>query len=196
MSDKQIEFKGIVARCVYSSPDFKTYAFDVDKKEYPDVKFNKFGNASVIGNLSDLIIGAEYDVAATEEQSKYGVSYRAINIRRDVPTDESNVKAFLEEVLTKNQADVLYRAYPNIIDIVKNDECDKVDLSKLHGIGEKNFETIKNKIIENFKLADIVGEFKGVVSLNMIRRIYAKYPDIDVLRLKLKEEPYTTLTKG
>lgn len=195
MSDKQVEFKGRAARCVYSSPDFKTYAMDVDKDEYPDIKQNKYRNVSIIGGISDLTIGVEYEVTATEEESKYGTSYRVTNIRRNVPTTAADTKIFLEEILTANQADVLYEEYPDIIDIVKNDRCDEVDISKLHGIGEKTFEVIKNKIIENFKLADLVAEFKGTVSLSMLKKIYDKYSDIDVLREKLKTEPYKTLTR-
>lgn len=195
MSDKQVEFKGRAARCVYSSPDFKTYAMDVDINEYPDIKQNKYRNVSIIGNISDLTLGVEYEVTATEEESKYGTSYRVTNIRRNVPTTAADTKIFLEEILTANQADVLYKEYPNIIDIVKNNRCDKVDLDKLHGIGEKTFEVIKNKIIENFKLADLVAEFKGAVSLSMLKKIYDRYSDLDVLREKLKTEPYKTLTR-
>lgn len=192
---KQIEFKGRVDKCVYSSPDFKIYALNVSNQEYPYVKRNKYQNVSIIGNLSDLSEGVEYEVTATEENSKYGISYRVVNIRRNAPTDAEGTKAFLEEILTENQARVLYENYPNIIELVKNGDSYKVDLSKLYGIGEKTFASIKKKIIENFKLADLVGEFKNVISLSMLRKIYNKYPDINVLRDKLREKPYTTLTK-
>lgn len=195
MADEQVEFKGTVVKCVYSSDTFKTYALDVDTKQHPFIKLNKYKNVSLIGDLSDLVIGVEYDITAKEENTKYGVSYRAVNVRRDMPTNATDTRAFLGEILTYNQAETLYNAYPNIIDMVVNGEDDKVDIGKLNGIGEKSFEKIKSKIIENFKLVDLVSEFKGVVSLNMIRRIYNKYPDIDVLRAKLIAEPYTTLTR-
>lgn len=195
MSDKQVEFKGRVVRCVYSSPDFKTYAMDVDINEYPYMKQNKYKNVSIIGAISELALGVEYEVTATEEESKYGTSYRVMNIRRDVPTTAEDTKIFLEEILTPTQASVLYAAYPDIIDIVKNDKCDEIDLNKLHGIGEKTFGVIKNKIIDNFKLADLVSEFKGTVSLSMLRKIYSKYSDVNMLREKLKTEPYKTLTR-
>lgn len=195
MEDKQIEFKGIVEKCVYSSQNFKIYAMTVSKKEYPFIEFSKYGSATIIGDLSDLTIGAEYSVEAKEEHSKYGVSYHVTNIRRDTPTDEKSVKTFLEEILTAKQATVLYDNYPDIIDIVKNDRCDEVDLSKLTGIGEYTFNIIKGKIIENFRLVDIVAEFKGLIPLSMVRKIYCSYSDIDVLREKLKTEPYKTLTR-
>ena len=195
MDNNQVEFKGTVVKCVYSSPNFKTYALDVDDVLYPNIKHNKFDNVSLIGDLSDLVIGIEYDIVATEEQTKYGVSYRGINVRRDMPTKTSDVKAFLQEILTMNQAEVLYENYPDIIDIVMEGKDDIVDVNKLYGIGEKTFERIKEKIIENFKLVDLVSEFKGAISLSMIKRIYDKYNDVDVLIERLKDAPYTTLTR-
>jgi exodeoxyribonuclease V alpha subunit len=195
MDSNQVEFKGTVVKCVYSSPSFKTYALDVDDVSYPTIKHNKFDNVSLIGDLSDLVIGIEYDIVATEEQTKYGVSYRGVNVRRDLPTKTSDVKAFLQEILTANQAEVLYENYPDIIDIVMEGKDDIVDVNKLYGIGEKTFEKIKEKIIENFKLVDLVSEFKGAISLSMIKRIYEKYNDIDVLMERLKDAPYSTLTR-
>lgn len=194
-SNKKIEFKGTVVRCVYKSDNFSTYALDVDTSLYPDIKLNSYKNVSLIGDLSELVVGVQYDIIATEEESKYGTSYRAVNVKRDVPTEASTVKAFLNEILTANQADVLFAEYPNIIDIVRNGEDYKVDVSKLYGIGEKTLAVIKRKIIENFQLADLVGEFGGAVSISMLKKIYDKYPDIDVLRAKLKEVPYETLTR-
>ena len=149
MDNNQVEFKGTVVKCVYSSPNFKTYALDVDKEKHPNIKHNKFNNVSLIGDLSDLTINLEYDIVATEEQTKYGVSYRAINVHRDMPTSATGTKAFLEEVLTHNQAETLYANYPNILDLVMQGKDDVVDISKLKGIGDKTFEKIKNKIIEN-----------------------------------------------
>lgn len=194
MDNNQVEFKGTVVKCVYSSPNFKTYTLDVDKEKYPNIKHNKFNNVSLIGDLYDLTINLEYDIVATEEQTKYGISYRAINVHRDMPTSATGTKAFLEEVLTHNQAETLYANYPNILDLVMQGKDDVVDISKLKGIGDKTFEKIKNKIIENFKLVDIVDEFKGTISLSMVKKIYNTYCDINVLRERLREEPYAMLT--
>lgn len=193
--DEQVEFRARPVKCVYNSDSFKVYAMDINASKYPSIKRNRFGNVSISGDISELALGVEYEVIAIEEKTKYGIGYKVLNIRRDIPTSSDAVKEFLNEILTENQATTLYDAYPNIIDIVKNDECDIVDLDKLHGIGEKTFEKIKQKIIENFKLVDLVGEFKGAVSLSMIRKIYDKYPDVNALRDKLKEKPYDTLTR-
>lgn len=192
---KQYKFKGIIERCIYDTPDFKIYAVAVDKKQYPELKQNKYNNISITGELSSLTLGVEYEITAEEQLNKYGVSYKVINIKRDIPTTTEGTYAFLSEILTFNQASVLVEHYPDIIQKVKDNDLDDVDLSKLKGIGEKTFEIIKDKIITNFALMDLVIEFKNVLSMNIIKKIYDKYSSIDKLKEKLKTEPYTTLTR-
>lgn len=192
---KQFKFKGVVIRCTYDTPDYKIYAVEVNKKDYPDIKQNKYGNVSILGELSDLTLGVEYEITAEEQTNKYGVSYKVINIKRDMPTTTEGTFLFLSEILTYNQAKVLVENYPNIIQKVKDNDLDDIDLSKLKGIGEKTFEIIKDKIIMNFALMDLVIEFKNVLSMSIIKKIYDEYSSIDKLKEKLKSQPYTALTR-
>lgn len=189
------KFKGKIIRSVYKSEGFSVYALDVDKTKYPLIKLNKYGNAGICGDLFDLITGVEYEIEAIEEDTKYGISYKVLKIRRDEPTTKEETYAFLREILTCNQADTLIDAYPDIISMVKEDRLNEVDISKLKGIGEKSFEKIKCKIVENFYLMDLVSEFGGILSLSMLKKIYDKYSSVEILRKKLKAEPYTTLTR-
>lgn len=192
---KQYKFNGVVVKCTYNTPDYKIYAVIVNNNNYPDIKQNKYGNVSVLGELSDLTLGVEYEITAEEQVNKYGISYRVINIKRDMPTTTEGTYIFLSEILTDSQAKVLIEHYPNIIQKVKDNDLDDIDLSKLKGIGEKTFEKIKDKIITNFALMDLVIEFKNVLSMSIIKKIYDKYSSIDKLKEKLKTEPYTTLTR-
>lgn len=192
---KQYKFKGVVIRCTYNTPDYKIYAMEVSKRDYPDVKQNKYNNVSILGELSDLTLGVEYEVTAEEQTNKYGTSYKVINLRRDVPTTAEGAYLFLSEILTENQAKVLIENYPNIIEKVKNNDLEDIDLRKLKGIGVATFKRIKDKIITNFALMDLVIEFKNVLSMNVIKRIYDEYSSIDKLKEKLRVEPYTTLTR-
>lgn len=193
--EKKYKFKGLVEKCVYNSPDFKIYAVTTDKNEYPELKQNKYGNVSVLGELSDLTLGVEYEFTAEEQESKYGTSYKVINLRRDLPTTTEETYLFLSEILTENQAKTLIENYPNIIQMVKDNDLKDIDLSKLKGIGEKTFAIIRDKIITNYCLMELVIEFKNVLSMNMIKKIYDEYSSIDKLKEKLKDKPYTTLTR-
>lgn len=193
--DKKYKFKGVIERCVYNSPDFKIYAVITDKKQYPELKQNKYDNVSILGELSDLTLGVEYEFTAVEQESKYGTSYKVLNVRRDLSTTVEETYIFLSEILTENQAKVLVENYPNIIQMVKDNDLTNIDLSKLKGIGLKTFDIIKDKIITNYCLMELVVEFKNILSMNMIKRIYDEYSSIDVLKKKLKDKPYTTLTR-
>lgn len=193
--NKRYKFRGIIERCVYNSPDFKIYAVNVDKDKYPELKQNKYKNVSILGELTDLTLGTEYEITAEEKVDKYGTSYKVINIKRDLPTTVEETYTFLSEILTENQANTLIENYPNILQMVKDDDLDGIDLSKLKGIGEKTFDKIKNKIILNFCLMDLVIEFKNVLSMNIIKKIYDTYSSVDKLKEKLKSHPYTTLTR-
>lgn len=195
MDNKKYKFNGVIERCVYNAPDFKIYAVTVDRIKFPELKQNRYGNVSITGELSDLTLGVEYEITAEEQNNKYGTSYKVINIRRDLPTTTEGTYLFLSEILTENQAKVLIEHYPDIIQKVKNNDLADIDLSKLKGIGEKTFKIIKDKIITNYCLMELVIEFKNVLSMNIIKRIYDEYSSIDKLKEKLKVQPYTTLTR-
>lgn len=191
--NKECKFSGRISRCIFNSESFKVYAVDVNASKYPDIKKNKYGNVSITGELPDLTIGIEYEIGGIETDSKNGVGYKVLNIKRDTPTTPEDMYLFLCEILTPNQANVLYDNYPDIVQRVKENRLDDIDLSKLKGIGEYTFDRIKNKIIENFCLADLVIEFQGFLNLTTIRKIYNKYTSIEVLKKKLKEDPYKCL---
>lgn len=191
--DKEVKFKGKIIRKIYSNEDFKVYAVDVDSKLYTDIKKNKYNNVSIVGDIGDLTFGVEYDIVAIEENSKNGISYKVKNITRKKPTTIEDSFTFLSEVITRNQAETLLKAYPNIIQKVIDNDLDDIDFSKTKGIKEKTFEKIKNKIIDNICLAELVTEFKGYLSLSIIRKIYNKYPSVQSLKSKLKSNPYKCL---
>lgn len=195
MSEKEKEYKfsGRVVRCTYDTPDFKIFALDVEKDKYPNIKHNKYGNVTILGELHELTIGVDYEIVAVEQTSKYGMSYKVLNIKRDMPTTAEDMYLFLSEILTPNQARVLYDNYPDIVQRVKENRLDDIDLNKLKGIKEYTFNVIKNKIIENFCLADLVIEFQGYLNLSVIKKIYNKYASIEALKAKLRADPYKCL---
>lgn len=192
-NEKIVEFVGKPIRSTFNSDNFKVYALDVDFTKYTELIKNKYGNITINGDLPELTLGIEYEISAIPEDTKYGKGYKVKNIKRDTPTSEHDVYLFLSEILTFNQAKVVSDNYPDIIQRVKENRLDDVDLSKLNGIKEKTFAVIKRKIIENFCLADLVIEFQGLLSLSMIKKIYDKYSSVEKLKEKLKIEPYKCL---
>ncbi len=195
MVDKIIvDFDGSMVRNIHDSNDFKIYAFDVDYYKYPNIKQNKFGNVSVLGNLPDLDEGVEYHIKAEEQQGSRGCQYKVINIKRDRPRTESATRLFLQEILDSyQQVEEIMREYPDIIDRVLSNRLNDIDLKKLYNIGEYRFGVIKRRIIENFALAELVDEFKGFIEFKVLKILYDKYGSIDKIKEKLKDDPYKCL---
>lgn len=193
MDKKEVKFKCYVVRKTYDGGDFKIYAVDVDKNKYPDIKFTKYGNVTLTGEMHELGVGSNYEVAAVEQLSKYGYGYKVTNIKRDRPTNAEETYVFLREILTENQADVLCKVYPDIVDRVINNRLDDIDLNKTPGIKEYTFDVIKNKIVENFCLAEIVTEFQGMLTLSMVKKLHEKYSSVQMIRKKMREDPYKCL---
>ena len=129
--NKTVKFKGKVVRTIWSNnSDFWIYALDVNRIEYPNIVRNKYGNVTISGNLGDLSYMVDYEIVAIPVNDKYGISYSVSSMRRDVPTDIYDVKLFLEEILTYNQATVLLEHYPDIIERVRKQKLDDIDLSQ------------------------------------------------------------------
>lgn len=196
MKQENKKFNCTIERCTYDSPDYKVYSAYVDKKQYPEIKHNeKYGNVTIFGNLHHLCETQSYEVTAVEELNKYGYGYKVINIRMDQPKSEEDVYVFLQEILTFNQASELWKHYPDIIDRVITGNTDDIDLNKLKGIKEATFLKIKDKIIQNYALYDLVVEFGGILTISMLKKIYDEYPSIEMLKRKLREDPYKCLTR-
>ena len=193
MDKKEVKFKCYVVRKTYDGGDFKIYAVDVDKNKYPDIKFTKYGNVTLTGEMHELGVGSNYEVAAVEQLSKYGYGYKVTNIKRDRPTNAEETYVFLREILTENQANVLCKVYPDIVDRVINNRLDDIDLNKTPGIKEYTFDVIKNKIVENFCLAEIVTEFQGMLTLSMVKKLHEKYSSVQMIKQKMREDPYKCL---
>ena len=145
--------------------------------------------------MQELNLGVEYTVKAKEISDKYGVGYEVINIKREKPTTLAATRNFLYEILTPNQTDTLLEAYPDIVDRIINNRLDDVDLNKTKGIKDYTFNVIKQKVIENFKLADLVEEFRGLFSLSIIKKLYDKYPSVEKIKEVIRTEPYECLCR-
>lgn len=193
MNDKVLKFRGRIIRKVYANEDYRVYGVEIDKVSYPELKLNRYGNITIVGDIGDLTFNVDYNITAKEENTKNGISYRVLNITRKKPTTIEDSFTFLSEVITEKQAKTLLDVYPNIIQKVINNDLDDIDFNKTKGIKEKTFEKIKNKIIDNICLAELVTEFKGYLSLSIIRKIYNKYPSVQSLKSKLKSNPYKCL---
>lgn len=189
-----LKFKAKIINNRYNSEDYKIYVVDVDDNIYKNIKANKNGEYILVGNIPDLVPDIEYDVVACADiNKKFGVQYKVRNIKRDKPTNKETAFRFLKEILTLSQAESLLSKYPNIIDkIIKND-LDDIDLSDVKGIKEKTFLKIKEKVVSNFCLIELVDKFGGLIEISIMKKLYDKYSSVKIVENKLKENPYKCL---
>lgn len=195
MSKKEVKFNCKVVKCMFNSDNYKIYATEVDKKKYPNIKHNKYDNVTIYGDVHNLVVSQSYEVTAVEQLDKYGYGYNIANIRMDKPKNEEEVYMFLREILSEKQAGVLWQHYPDIIDIILRGEANTVELDKLNGIGEKTFEKIKTKIVENYCIYDLVVEFGGILTMSILKKLYDEYTSVEKLKQELRYHPYKSLTK-
>lgn len=189
------EFKATPIRCLYNSENFKIYGCTIDSFKYPDIAVSKYGTVTIKGDIQELNLDCEYIIKAEEEKDKYGIGYKVINIRSEKPVTLENSRAFLQEILTYQQTSTLLAVYPDIIDRIINNRLNDIDLNKTKGIKEVTFAKIKKKVIENFKLAELVDEFSGVFSFSIIKKLYDTYPSIEKIKENLHTKPYECLCK-
>lgn len=178
---------------VHDSEKFKIYGAEVDTIKYPELQLNKYNNISLLGNIHNLGLGIEYKVKAEEKKGSYGYQYNVIHIQRDKPNDERTTRMFLSEILTLDQVDTIMKSYPDIVDRVIKNKLDDIDLKKLHNIGQFRFNIIKQRIEENFILAELVKMFQGLIGISTIKKLHEQYPSAKKIKQEMQERPYPCL---
>ena len=149
------------------------------------------GISTIVGKMQRLTIGLDYECTAIESyNNKYKKwQYEVVDIKADKPSTIEDKISFLKCIVTDKQAETLISAYPSIIEMILNEE--EVDIKKLKGIGDYTFEKIKEKVVENYILSDIIVMLKPYgVSNSIIKKIFAKEKNAVILKQKLKNNPY------
>lgn len=189
-----IKFEVTPIHCIYGSDKYKIYACDIDRAKYPDVKLNQYGNVSIVGDCGELTLNMPYDIEAEEKQSKYGYQYNIKYVKQQKPMSTSGLRDFLRCCgLSHQQTDEIVREYPDIIDLVMNNQTDKIDTKKLYNIGAVRIKVVIDRIQSNFMLADLVERCGGYFSFNIIKKLFDKYGSADKIVECLENNPYRCL---
>lgn len=198
-------YKQVFPKNTNEETNYRICAMNVDKEKnedvYDELKFNKYGNITLVGDLPELYEDVDYTIEAEEKLSKnkaFGYQYNVIRITRQKPTNKTQSKKFLTEILTHNQAETLLKAYPNIIDKIINNDLDDIDLNKTKGIKEKLFEKIKYKVIQNFCLMELIDKYtteegEQLLSFSVLKKLYNNYSSVEKIESAIKKYPYETL---
>lgn len=147
--------------------------------------------STLVGKMQRLSIGLEYECEASMVFNKKfnNYQYEVKNIKANKPTTLEKQKAFLTCVVSEKQANTLLEAFPNILELITEDK--PVDLSKTKGIKEATFKKIKDRVLENYVLADLLTLLKPLgVTLVTIKRLQEFEENPVLLKKLLKENPY------
>lgn len=163
-----------------SIPYTKSYPFD-----------EELYTGTITGKMQQLSIGLKYDCRATSVYNKKykRYQYEIIDATPKRISSEEEQKEFLKCILTARQVDALVSVYPKIVDMIINEE--EIDLSKVKGVKEKSFNKIKDKVLENYVLSDIIRMLKPYgITIDAIKRLMKNEKSVAILKKKLEENPY------
>ena len=197
ITEDKVIIEGYVIKEICSKDGgFKVYSF-VPTEEYRDkVKLNpQYGNMSISGILPTLVKETKYKFEVVEKD-RYPYSYEVTRYYTDIEITSEYKEDFLKTIVTDLQFDNIKKAIePSklVDDIIDGKE---IDTSNMRGIGDYTINKIKGKVIENFKLINLVGEYKEFgMSFEMIKRLYDLYPSEEMLKQKMDENPYDCLCR-
>lgn len=189
-------------RTLFFSEDnfFGIYGAEVHQDDLDKgVKLNKYGNISIKGVMPKLKEKEEYIVTLKEDAgSQYAGSYIVEGIRQDKPVTIAEQRDFLETILTVNQVDNIYKAYGENEDVIGMIEKGEFDYQKVHGLGDKTFEKLRTKILENVDMSEVLTFLsKYGIKYNMVAKLVKAYKNPSIVIEKIQTNPYVlTEIKG
>lgn len=196
--DKIFDFEMIPTKEIYYNEQnfYGIYAIEV-KKQLPGTEEDKITKAYItklVGRTVPLGISQRYKVSAKFiYNEKYGYQYEIISIKPIISEDSQSTlnNTYLKAIITPGQYDTLVKVYPNIVQNIMDDPDFTPDFKKLKGIKAKTWERIKSKVL---KYKDIGGILSLLVPLgvsnNMIDKLVTYESNVDILKTKLKDNPY------
>ncbi len=164
----------------------ESYDFLTDQVE---MKFE----GMLVGRTQRLNIGTEYNVKAKLELSKKykNYNYVPISVGQDLPKGLEEQKKFLQSVCTSLQAETLLEQYPDVVQMIVDGRDGEIDLNKTKGIKEITFENIKNKVLDNYAISDILSLLIPLgISFSKIRKLLGGEPNPTILKEKILDDPY------
>ena len=163
------------------------FDFDLDTNQM----VQKF-TTRLVGNMPTPNTGAVINVTGFHE---YNTKFKkdqitVTDLRLSKPKTANENIAYLKSIVTERQAESLLSVYPNIVDDIISGN-DKVDLSLLYGIGQATYNKIRDKVVENFAISDILSLLVPLgVSFSKISKLMDDEKNPQILKEKILNDPY------
>lgn len=148
--------------------------------------------SSLAGKMQELVVGGEYMIKATYKYDKtYGHQYNPISVYALIPQTRESQLMFLQSIISPWLAENLINAYPNVVNDVANGTLKEIDYNLVKGVREFTWNKIKDKIINNYLISDIITMLKPLgVTYTMIKKLLTDEPNPALLKQQLEENPY------
>lgn len=177
--------------------NYGVYTFNTETR-MPQLE-RSYGNVYsgvLVGRSQRLTPGLQYMVTADLEYSKkYGeYNYVPRSVLLVQPKTTEQQMGFLRTLVTERQASSILSAYPNAVEDVVNGK--EIDVSKMKGIGDITWKRIKEKIVDNYVISDILALLSPLgITIKTIQTLLLYEEDPVLLKKKILENPYI-LTKA
>lgn len=170
-----------------STKTFDPFGDNNSANDTDDRKMSKLA-----GKMQHLVVGGEYVVKAKyKKDKKYGDQYTPIAIYAIIPQSRETQLLFLKSMIPEWMADNLINAYPNVVNDVANGTLKTIDYSLVKGVREITWNKIKEKIINNYLISDIISMLKPIgVTYAMIKKLLSEEPNPVLLKQELEKNPY------
>ena len=148
--------------------------------------------STLAGKMQELVVGGEYMVKATYKHDKnYGDQYNPISVYALIPQTRESQLMFLQSIISPWLAENLINAYPNVVNDVANGTLKEIDYDLVKGVREFTWNKIKEKIINNYLISDIITMLKPLgITYTMIKKLLADEPNPALLKQQLEDNPY------
>jgi hypothetical protein len=197
--DKIYEFVATITYSIYynQQTNYGIYEFTTDEKLPYTNSYMYKDKAKYLGclngNMQELYCETDYKISAKlKYNAKYKkYDYQVQSIFSEQPKTLNEQRKFLEVLCTKRQTDILLNSYPNIVEDIMTGKYIDTSNFKGKGIGDKTFNKIKEKILENYVIQDILVLLRPLgVTFNTIKKMLGIEDNPSLLKQKIIENPY------
>lgn len=144
---------------------------------------------TIVGNMPRLILGKEYTTKLEKVYNKkFGEQYKIINLHSDKKSTQEEEQECLKFFVTDLQFKNIVKVYSLPITAITTGEF---DYKKVKGIGEKSFESIKKKVIENAEMMSALSTLGCYgIKYNHIKKMVNLYGSAELTVQKIFDNPY------
>lgn len=186
-----------IIKKMYANEDYRI--FSCRPIGNSEVRVNKYGTFSIVGNLSYLVEGQTCDLNLTdEEQNQYGYSYHvdscsSLTSKEITPEVAMGIMC---EITSKTQSKYVLSAYPNFVQMILDGKENEIDVKKIYNVKEYRLAIYCREIREKFKFLKIIQENKQYELTNSeCKELVKRFETIDEVNKQLKENPYVCLVQ-